>query len=148
MSKLQTTQGPYDGAMEMKSKLYLRIILLINYMMEENLFVYVECSTVKHAASRFSVKKRKKQEWKKKKKRKKVTPGWTDISDPGPVSFLARSSMYYIILTLHNSIKPRNIVSTNSFSQGPNFTSTTTWCANDLRRLQLARIKTNDLRRL
>ena len=62
MSKLQTTQGPYDGAMEMKSKLYLRIVLLINYMMEENLFVYVECSTVKHAASRFSVKKRKEQE--------------------------------------------------------------------------------------
>ena len=28
--------------MEMKSKLYLRIILLINYIMEENLFVYVE----------------------------------------------------------------------------------------------------------
>ena len=69
-SKLQTTQGPYDGAMEMKSKLYLRIILLINYMMEENLFVYVECSTVKHAASRFSVKKIKEQEWKKKKEKK------------------------------------------------------------------------------
>ena len=28
--------------MEMKSKLCLRTILLINYMMEENLFVYVE----------------------------------------------------------------------------------------------------------
>ena len=53
MSKLQTTQGRYDGAMEMKSKIYLQIILLINYMM----FVYVECSTVKHAASLFSVRK-------------------------------------------------------------------------------------------
>ena len=42
MSKLQTTQGRYDGAMEMSSKLYLRIILLINYIMEENLFVNVE----------------------------------------------------------------------------------------------------------
>ena len=30
--------------MEMKSELYLRIMLLTNYMMEENLFVYVECS--------------------------------------------------------------------------------------------------------
>ena len=36
MSKLQ---GRYDGAMEIKRKLYLRIILLINYMIEENLFV-------------------------------------------------------------------------------------------------------------
>ena len=67
MSKLQTTQVRYGGAMEMKSKLYLRIILLINYMMEENLFVYVECSSVKHVASRFSVRK---NVTKKKKERK------------------------------------------------------------------------------
>ena len=57
MSKLQTTQGRYDGAMEIKRKLYLRIILLINYMIEENLFVYVECFSVKDTASRFSVRK-------------------------------------------------------------------------------------------
>ena len=57
MPKLQTTQGQYDGAMEMKRKLYLRIVFLINYMTEDNLFVYVECSSVKHAASRFSVRK-------------------------------------------------------------------------------------------
>ena len=57
MSKLETTQGRYDGAMEMKSKIYLQIILLINYMMEGNLFFYVECSSVKHAASLFSVRK-------------------------------------------------------------------------------------------
>ena len=81
-----------------------------------------------------------------KKKKKKVTPGWTDISDPGPVSFLSRSSMYYITLTLQNPIKPLNIFSTNSFPGGPNFASATTWCTDDLRRLQLARI--NDLRRL
>ena len=72
MSKLQTTQGRYDGAMEMKSKLYLRIILIINYMMKENLFVYVECSSVKHEASRFSVRKnvtkKKKERMKKKTK--------------------------------------------------------------------------------
>ena len=36
--------------MKMKSKLYLRIILLITYIMEENLFVNVEYP-VKHAAS-------------------------------------------------------------------------------------------------
>ena len=52
MSKLQATQGRYDGAMEIKRKLHLRIILLINYMIEENLFVYLECSSVK-PASRF-----------------------------------------------------------------------------------------------
>ena len=39
-------------------------------MMEENLFVYVECSSVKHVASRFSVRKNVT----KKKERKKVTP--------------------------------------------------------------------------
>ena len=99
MPKLQKTQGRYAGAMEMKSKLYLRIILLINYMMEENLFVYLECSSVKHLTSRFPVRKNVS-------KKKKVTPGWTDISGPGSVSFLSRSSMYYIMLTLHNSIKP------------------------------------------
>ena len=49
-------------------------------------------------------------------KEKRVTPGWTDISGPGPISFLSRSSMYYIIVTLHNPIKALNIVSTNSFS--------------------------------
>ena len=38
-SKLQTIKGRYDGAMEMKSKLYLRIILLINYIMDKNLFM-------------------------------------------------------------------------------------------------------------
>ena len=72
MSKLQTTQGRYDGAMEMKSKLYLRIILLINYMMEENLFVYVECCSVKHAASQFSVRKNVT------KKRQKESDTWMD----------------------------------------------------------------------
>ena len=41
-----------------KKKLYLWIILLINYMIEENLFVIVESSPVKHAASRFSVRKK------------------------------------------------------------------------------------------
>ena len=34
------------------------------------------------------------QKKEKKKDRKEVTPGWTDISDPGPFSFLYRSSMY------------------------------------------------------
>ena len=46
---------------------------------------------LKHAASRFSVRKtvtkKKKKRKKKKKKRMRVTPGWTDISGPGPVSF-------------------------------------------------------------
>ena len=80
-------------------------------MMEENLFVNVEWSPVKHAASRFSVRKNVK-----KKKKDRMTPGWTDISGPGPVSFLSRSSMYYITLTLHNPVNLLNVVSTNSFS--------------------------------
>ena len=53
---------------------------------------------------------------KEEKKIMKVTPGWTDISGPGPVSFLSRSSMYYITLTLHNPTNLLNVVSTNSFS--------------------------------
>ena len=40
MPKLQTTQGQYDGAIAMKNKLYLQIIFLINYMAEENLFMW------------------------------------------------------------------------------------------------------------
>ena len=61
----------------MKIKLYLQTILLINYMMEENLFVYVKYSPVKHATSRFSVRKnvtnkqKKKRIEKKEKERKK-----------------------------------------------------------------------------
>ena len=77
--------------MQMKSKLYLRIILLINYMMEENLFVNVESSPVKYAASRSSVRKNVT-----KKDKKRVTFGWTDISGPGLDSFLSRRSTYYI----------------------------------------------------
>ena len=42
-----------DDKMEMKSKSYLRIIFLINYMMEESLLAYIEWSR----ASRFSVRK-------------------------------------------------------------------------------------------
>ena len=63
--------------------------------MEENLFVSVEQFPVKHAAPRFSVRKNVA----KKKHKKRVAPGWTDISGPDPVSFLSRSSMYYITLT-------------------------------------------------
>ena len=97
--------------MQMKIKLYLRIIFLINYIMERNLFVNVEQSPVKHATSRFSVRKNVT-----KKNKEGVTPGWTDISGPGPNSFLSRRSMHYITLTLHNPINLLNVVSTNSFS--------------------------------
>ena len=122
MSKIQTTQERYDGAMEIKRKLDLRIILLINYMTEENLFVYAECSSIKHAASRFSVRK---NVTKKNKRKKNESDTWMDWHlGSRSCQFLSRSSMYYIMLTLHNPIKPLNIVSTNSFSWGPNFTST------------------------
>ena len=75
MSKIQTTQERYDGAMEIKRKLDLRIILLINYMTEENLFVYAERSSIKHAASRFSVRK---NVTKKNKRKKNESDTWMD----------------------------------------------------------------------
>ena len=50
-----------------------------------------------------------------KKEKERVKPGWTDISGPGPVSFLSRSSIHYIMLTLHYPIK-LNVVSTNRFT--------------------------------
>ena len=56
-------------------------------MIEENLFVIVESSPVKHAASQFLSEKKSQ-----KKDKKRVTPRWTDISGPGPVSFLSRRS--------------------------------------------------------
>ena len=65
-------------------------------MMEENLLVYVEWSSVQHATSRFSVRKnitKKKKRKKRKKERKRVTPEWNNISGPGLVSFLSRSFM-------------------------------------------------------
>ena len=73
MSKLQTTQGRYDRVMEIKRKLYLRTILLISYMIEENLFANVEYSPVKHAASIFCQKK-----CHKKKQRQKESDTWMD----------------------------------------------------------------------
>ena len=74
------------------------------------MFVNVEQSPVKHATSRFSVRKNVA------KNIQRVTPGWTDISGSGRVSFLSRNSMYYIMLTLYNPINPLNVVSINSFS--------------------------------
>ena len=50
-----------------------------------------------------------------KKDKKRVTPGWTDISGPGPVIFLSRTSMYCITLTLHNPINLLDVVSTVFF---------------------------------
>ena len=101
--------------------------------MEENLFVNVEYFPTKHAASRFSVRKNVT----KKKDRKRVTLGWIDISGPGTVSFLSRSFMYYIMLTLHDPINPQNVVSTSTFSWASNFASLNTWCTNEMRRLEL-----------
>ena len=84
-----------------------------------------EKSPVKHAVSRFSVR----QEC----QNKTVTPGGTDISGLGLVSYFSRSSMHYTTLTLHNLINLLNVVSTNSFSRPSNFTSLTKWCTNELR---------------
>ena len=63
MIKPQATPGRYT--MQMKIKLVLRIILLINYKMEENRFVNVEQSPEKHAVSRFSVRKNVRKKGKK-----------------------------------------------------------------------------------
>ena len=80
-------------------------------------------SPVKHAASRFSVRKNVTHIYihthtrTHTKNMKRVTPEWTDILDGrGFVSFLSESSMYYITQTLHNPINLLNVVSTNSFS--------------------------------
>ena len=89
-------------------------------MMDDNLSTYLEW------------KRKEKKE--RKKERERVTPGWTDISGPGPVNFLSRSSIYYNMLILH---KPLNVISTNSFSLASNFTSPITWCTDELRRLEL-----------
>ena len=85
--------------------------------------IYLECRVVSCKACGFTVfcqkkchKKTKKTKQKTKKNRKTVTLGWTDISSPGPASFLSRSSMYYVMLTLYSSINLLNVVSTNSFS--------------------------------
>ena len=81
--------------------------------MEKNLLVYGEQSPVKHAASRFSVRKMsQKKERKKKRKERQVIPGWIDISDQGPVSFLSRNCVHCIMLTPHTSINLLNVVST------------------------------------
>ena len=72
------------------------IYVLYDYFItweKENLFVYAEPSPVKHAASQFSIKKIA-QKKEKKEQKQRVTPGWTDISVPGPIGFLSRSCMY------------------------------------------------------
>ena len=58
--------------------LWAAIILLFNYIIEENLFVYVECYLVKNGASRFSVRKKCHKNKKKKEKKKKESDTWMD----------------------------------------------------------------------
>ena len=53
---ITVTNAHKDDTVELKRKLHLRMTLLINYMMEENLFVYVKWLAVEHAASLFSVR--------------------------------------------------------------------------------------------
>ena len=56
-------------------------MLLINYMMEEYMFAYVECSPVKQAASWFSVRKivtQKVESRSRKRKEKKESDTWMD----------------------------------------------------------------------
>ena len=79
----------------MKSKLYLRIILLINYMTEKNLFFYVEQFPVNCKACSFTVFCQEKMS------QTTVTLGRIDISGPDPVSFLPGSSMYYTVCRFH-----------------------------------------------
>ena len=103
-----------DYTMEMKSNLYLRIILLLNYIMEENLFVYVEWSPVKHTASWFSVRKNVAE---KKKEIKKDSDTW--------MHWYFRSRFYQFFIqkfhVLHNTLiidsplKPLTVISTNIF---------------------------------
>ena len=89
-------------------------------MTEENLFMQsglLQSMLLHGFLSQKKGKKRKKKR-KYKRKKKKVTLGWNDIPGPGTACFLSRSrsSMYYIMLILHNRIKPLNVISTNGFS--------------------------------
>ena len=133
-TRYQSYRQNKDDTMEVKSKLYLRITLLINYMMEENLFLYVVWSSVKHAASVFPVEKNFT------KKEKNKSDIWMDRY------FRSRSCQFFIqkfhelqYADFTNSIpiKPQNVICTNSFSCASNFTSPSTWCTNKLRRLKL-----------
>ena len=100
--------------METKSKLYLRIILLIDYMMKEKSACL--CRVVSCKVCSFTVFCQKKSHKKRKeKKRKRVTPGWPDISAPGPVSFLSRSFIYYTMLILHNPINSLKALAQTAF---------------------------------
>ena len=67
-TRYQSYRQHKGDTIEMKSKLYLRVILLTNYMMGGNLFVYVEKSPVKHVISRFPVRKNVTKKRKKMKK--------------------------------------------------------------------------------
>ena len=110
-----------NDSKEMKSKLYLRIL----------------CRPVSCKACSFTVFCQKICPTHTK-KTTIVTPGWTDISGPGPASFLSRSSMpdmYCSMLILHDPIKPLNFIFWAS-----NFTSPTTSCTNKLRRLELVQL--------
>ena len=73
--------------MEIKSKLYLGTMLLINYMIEENLFMRTgllqDIQLHGFLSEKISQKKIK----------ERVTRAWPDISDPGHVSFLSKSSI-------------------------------------------------------
>ena len=82
-------------------------------------------------------KKKERKKGKKERKKERVAPRWTDVSGPRTASFLFKSCMYYSMLILHNPIKPLNVMSTNSFSWASDFTSPTTCCTNELRRLEL-----------
>ena len=68
---------------------------------------------------------------KKQKETMRVRPGWIDISGPGPVSFLFRSSMQRSILILQYPTKPLNV--RDGFSRAFDFISPATWCKNELR---------------
>ena len=79
--------------MEIKSKLYLQIILLINDGEKSvclcRVLLYNACSFTVFCLKKCHKKKKRKNEKEKEKKIKRVTPGWIDIPGPGPVSFLS-----------------------------------------------------------
>ena len=95
--------------------------------MEENFLVYVNWLPLVHASSRWSVRKnvtinvvsikinkeKKKEARNKDRKQERVTPGWTDILGPGPVSFLIYKFRVLQYADLHNAIKLLNLRDTN-----------------------------------
>ena len=77
---------------------------------------------------------------KKRKGKKRVISEWTDTTEVFYPE-VPCTTLRWLCITLINLL---NIVTTNSFSWASNVTLLTTWCINELRRLELAQFQLMD----